>query len=49
MGVREYLMVECVIPSRRRTAELTVTGGRWFLSVCYRKADTARPAPPAEV
>src|SRR5512135_2128429 len=23
---------------RRRTYELTVTGGRWFLSVCYRKA-----------
>jgi hypothetical protein len=36
-------------PGRRRTAELTVTTHRWFLSVCYRKADTARPAPPAEV
>jgi hypothetical protein len=49
---REHLTTidkKCVFPCRRRTAELTVTTHRWFLSVCFRKADTARPAPPAEV
>jgi len=40
---------DCVFLCRRRTAELKVTTHRWFLSVCYRKADTARSAPPAEV
>jgi hypothetical protein len=27
----------CVLLRRTRTAELTVTEGRWFLSGCYRK------------
>ena len=27
-----------VYPTRRRTAELTATEGRWLLSVSYRKA-----------
>ena len=45
----DTLHTEFAFPSRRRTSELTVTTHRWFLSACYRKADTARPAPPAEV
>ena len=31
-------LLQAVPALRERSAELTVTGGRWFLSVCYRKA-----------
>src|SRR5512143_1258382 len=33
----------CVFVGRRRTAEPTVTSDRWFLSVCYPKANLITP------
>src|SRR4051794_7181653 len=37
--------MKCVISRRPRTAEPTLTEERWFLSVCYRKAEAIPPAP----
>ena len=31
-------MTACVFLGRTRTTELAVTGGRWFWSVCHRRA-----------
>jgi len=37
-GFRRGGVADCASWGRTRTTELKVTGGRWFLSVCYRKA-----------
>lgn len=39
-----YGFSDCAFRYRGRTAELAATGGRWLLSVCYRKATAAATA-----